>query len=220
MRQFKKNIKFFLGKVFAFLVYRIIRGYSWTFRLTVENERNWMSYLEQGGSVLICTWHQQFLAVIRHFQNYGKYRPGMIISKSRDGDVIADVAVRTGWIPVRGSSSRGGSEALTEMIARLKETRFAGHIVDGPRGPAGTVKPGLIRLAQATDAVIVPICVVAEKAWHANSWDRFLIPKPFSRVTIRFDEMIKPGPMETEEEFEEQRARVEKTMLPWLIQFP
>jgi len=220
MKHMQKNIKFFLGKVLVSLIYRIIRSYSWTFRLTVENERSWMSYLEQGGSVLICTWHQQFLSVIRHFQNYRKYRPALMISKSRDGDIIAGVAVRTGWVPVRGSSSRGGSEALAEMIARLRETRLAGHIVDGPRGPAGTVKPGLIRLALAADAVIVPICVVAEKAWHANSWDRFLIPKPFSRVTIRFIDMIRPGPMETTEEFEEQRARVEETMIPWLIQFP
>ena len=215
-----KAIKFFLGRLMIFLIYRLIRGYSWTFRLTLENERSWRDYLEQGGRVIVSVWHQQFFAVIRPFKAYGSYRPALMISKSRDGDIIAGVAARTGWFPVRGSSSQGGSEALAQMIARLRETGLTGHIVDGPRGPCGKVKPGLIRMAQAADAAIVPVRVSAEKAWHLNSWDRFLIPKPFTRVTIGFHDMIKPKPMETAEEFEEQRTRVEQIMLTWLVRVP
>ena len=215
-----KSIKFFVGRLLIFLIYRLIRGYSWTFRLTLENEKGWREYLEQGGRVIVSVWHQQFFSVIRPFKDYAQYHPALMISKSRDGDIIAGVAARTGWFPVRGSSSKGGSEALAEMITRLKDTGLAGHIVDGPRGPCGIVKPGLIRMAQDADAAIVPVRVSAEKAWHLRSWDQFLIPKPFSRVTIGFADLIKPQPMKSAEEFEEQRARVEGIMLTWLVSFP
>ena len=103
---------------------------------------------------------------------------------------------------------------MKEIINKLKETGLAAHIVDGPQGPAGVVKNGLIAIAQYADAVIVPFYVFADRAWYFNSWDRFFLPNPFSRVTIRFDEMIRLAPAENEEKFEEQRDFVEKKMLP------
>ncbi len=154
-----KSIKFLLARLFLFFLYRLIRAYSLTFRFSVENEEAWMDHLRGGGKVLICTWHQQFFAAIRHFRTPRSYQPALMISKSRDGDVIAAVARRSGWYPVRGSSSREGEKALALMAERLRLTRLAGHVVDGPRGPAGRVKPGLIRLARAADAVIVPFSV-------------------------------------------------------------
>ena len=212
-----KSIKFLLARLLVFFLYRLIRAYSLTFRFTVENEQPWMEHLRGGGRVLICTWHQQFFAAIRHFRNYEPYRPALMISKSRDGDFIAAVARRSGWYPVRGSSSREGEKALALMVQRLKLTRLAGHVVDGPRGPAGRVKTGLIRLAQAADAVIVPFSVSADRAWHMKSWDRFMIPKPFARVRLRFDRMISLEPADTAEQMEEQRLRVETRMRPGLI---
>jgi lysophospholipid acyltransferase (LPLAT)-like uncharacterized protein len=143
-----------------------------------------------------------------------------MISKSRDGDFIAGIAQRSGWYPVRGSSSKDGDKALGTMIERLKKTGLAGHVVDGPRGPVGKVKTGLIRLAHAADAVIVPFSVSAERAWHFNSWDRFMLPKPFSRVTLRFGDIIRLDPAETPEDVERQRHQVEKIMLPDLKDKP
>jgi len=102
------------------------------------------------------------------------------------------------------------------MVDRLKLTRLAGHVVDGPRGPAGRVKTGLIPLAQAADAVIVPFTVSADRAWTMNSWDRFMLPKPFARVRLRFDRPIRLEHTETVEEMERQRCRVERVMLPGL----
>ena len=177
-----------------------------------------MNYLENGGTVLICTWHQQFFTAIRHFKNYEDFNPALMISKSRDGDFIAGIAERSGWYPVRGSSSRDGSKALSEMIVRLKKTRLAAHIIDGPRGPSGEVKAGLIRLANATDAVIVPFYVSADKAWYFNSWDKFMLPKPFSRVSLHFGDMIQLQSVERPEAFEKQRLYIEKVMLPGLNQ--
>ena len=136
-----------------------------------------------------------------------------MISQSKDGEIVAKLAFRNGWNPVRGSSSNGGTEALRKMIKNLKENKLAVHIVDGPKGPSGIVKPGIIRLAHATNAVIVPFTISAEKAWYFNSWDKFLLPKPFSKVFLRFGEMIKFDRVKDREIFEYQRMRLEDIMI-------
>jgi len=198
------------------VLYKLIRIYSWTFKVRVENENGWVEYFEHGGKVLICAWHQQFFSAIRYFKKYEKYNPSLMISKSKDGEIIAGVAQKTGWYPVRGSSSRGGGEALHNMIGRLIKFRLAAHIVDGPRGPAGKIKPGAIRLVHGTGSMIVPCYASADKAWYMNSWDKFMLPKPFAKVTLRFGEMIKFDPAENNEDFEKQRQHLENVMRPKL----
>lgn len=204
--------KIYSSKLLHRFLYHLIRMYSLTFRLKVINETEWLDYLMKGGHVLLCVWHQQFFAAIRHFKKYRVYSPALMISHSKDGDLIAGVAQLTGWYAVRGSSSKGGKDALTKMIGRLRKTGLGGHLVDGPRGPMGIVKPGVIRLGFDTDAVLVPFYVTADRAWYAKSWDKFLIPKPFSKVTIRFDSMIKLFKPDSREAFEQQRLQLENIM--------
>ena len=175
-----------------------------------------MDYLKNDGVVLLCTWHQQFFSAIRHFQNYKVFNPIIMISQSSDGKIVAGVAKRSGWNTVRGSSSKGGREALKKMITNLKESKLAVHIVDGPKGPSGKVKAGIIRLAHVTNAVIVPFFVSAEKAWYFNSWDKFLLPKPFAKVRLGFGKMIKFDRVKDEKSFEKQRKQLEDIMLPEL----
>lgn len=212
---FKKD--WLTSRWFIGFLYRFIRLYAGTFRLTVENEQDWIAHVENGGSVLLCAWHQQFFAAIRHFRCYRRFNPRIMISRSKDGEMIAGVAQRTGWLPVRGSSSRGGREAMHDVIGGLKRSRLAGHVVDGPRGPAGQVKAGVIRMAHATGAAIVPFYVLAEKAWYFNSWDRFMLPKPFSRVVLRFDTMVNFEPTTDAKLFEAQRRDLETVMRPAII---
>ena len=211
----KKSL--FKSELFISFIYRFIRIYSWTFRLRVENEQKWQAHIHSGGSVLLCAWHQQFFSAIRYFQNYRIYKPSIMISRSNDGAIIAGVAERTGWNTVRGSSSKGGKAALRNVINNLRESRLAAHIVDGPRGPLGKVKAGVISMAHRTDSVIVPVYASAEKGWYFNSWDRFLLPKPFSKVHLRFGEMLKFEKTKDPARFEEQRARLEKIMRPGLV---
>ncbi len=213
----KFNLKRLLkSELFIAFVYRFIRAYAWTFRLRIENEMKWQAHIHNGGSVLLCAWHQQFFSAIRHFQNYSGFNPTIMISRSNDGSLIAGVAERTGWHTVRGSSSKGGKVALRKVIANLQESRLAAHIVDGPRGPAGKVKAGVIRVAHRTGSVIVPIYAWAENGWYFNSWDKFLLPKPFSKVHLRFGEMIQFDATEDAAKFEAQRARLEEIMRPGL----
>ena len=202
------------------LAYRLIRLYALTFRLTVENEEEWMAFIKNGGRVLLCTWHQQFFSAIRYFKNYEPYAPGLMISRSVDGDFIAAVASRSGWRPARGSSSKGGKTAMMVVISHLKETGLAGHIMDGPRGPIGKVKAGALSIALATDAVIVPFYMSADRAWYFNSWDKFFIPKPFAKVTLKYGQMIYLQKPDDENEFEAQRQKIEDIMISELKTAP
>jgi lysophospholipid acyltransferase (LPLAT)-like uncharacterized protein len=211
------NFRFVItSKRFHSFLYRFVRLYSSTFKMRIENEKEWMDYYKSGGRVLLCTWHQHFFAAIRHFQSYREFKPALMISKSSDGEMIAGVAERSGWQTVRGSSSRGGKEALREMIDCLRQTRLAGHIVDGPKGPPGIVKAGVIQLALAADAAIIPFYVSADRLWYFNSWDSFFVPKPFARVVISFGELIKYPSAENRDDFENKRLQLEALMRPQL----
>ena len=196
----------------AFAAYTLIRCYSLTFRFRVEGEEGWRRHLAGGGRVLLSAWHQQFFSAIRHFKTYADRRPSLMISRSTDGELIAGVAQLTGWHPVRGSSSSGGMRALEEMIERVRHTGFGAHIVDGPRGPAGRVKPGLVSLAHGSGAAIVPFYVTADRCWHARSWDRFMIPKPGARVILRFADLIHLEATSDPTTLERQRLDVEALM--------
>ncbi len=103
------------------------------------------------------------------------------------------------------------------MIEHLKTHGFGAHILDGPRGPIGKVKAGAIKMAQEADALVVPVYVQAENAWFFNSWDRFMLPKPFSKVTLIFGDQMHLAPDGTSTDFEARRQLLETTMLPGLI---
>lgn len=213
----KKSIKkLFRSRGFVVFLFVVIRFYSLLLRIRIKNESAWQQHVEQGGSVLLCIFHQQFFSLIRHFKTYKRFNPCIMISQSKDGDIIAPVANLTGWHVARGSSSRGGKDAMEEMINGLKHNCVGANLVDGPTGPIGKVKAGAVRMAQRSGAVLVPCYVIPESAWFFNSWDRFFIPKPLSRVTIRFGSMVSADAITTREEFEQTRVRIETTMAPYL----
>ncbi len=210
--------KLLYSRRFAYAVYRLIRIYSATCRLQVINEASWQQHIDAGGKVLFCVWHQQFFSLIRPFKAYEKYRPGLMISRSRDGEMIAAVAQYTGWHTVRGSSSRGGRTALSQMIRHLQENRLGAHILDGPRGPAGVVKNGAVKIAADSGARLVPVYVKADARWIFNSWDRFFVPRPLSRVRIIFGEMLPQIPHITDTNtLETWRKFLEDRMRPALV---
>jgi lysophospholipid acyltransferase (LPLAT)-like uncharacterized protein len=193
--------------------YRFLGLYAKTIRLMVENDEVFAAHLEQGGSVVFASWHQRFFGGFYIPRIYGSPHC-IMISRSRDGDFVAGVVAHIGWRAIRGSSSLGGKEALLQMADALMQDRVGGHIVDGPLGPPRVVKPGLISLAQRTGAAICPAYVSYENPWTFNSWDRFMVPKPFSRALLRFDKTLISVPPDLDESrFEQIRRQVETQMI-------
>ena len=180
----KKRYRLLYRYILPFCGLIVVRVLSLTHRVRILDAENERSSLEKFGSVVYASWHQRFFPGITFFS---KRRPiTIMISQSRDGEMIARVADILGWRPVRGSSSKGGVRAL-KTLRRLTQQGFrVGHIVDGPQGPFGVVKPGVLTIAQFAGAPIVPVVTSAQRHWVFNSWDRFMVPKPFSRVIIRF----------------------------------
>jgi len=203
-----------LLKIFlAPLAYFLLRLYLSLIRVRVLNEGGLLNFLESGEKGVGALWHQRFLGVLSYVRKFRKFSLAIMISMSRDGDWISPVAKRLGLRPVRGSSSRGGKEALAAMVQDLAKNQAALHIVDGPQGPQKVVKAGLIRLAQLSRASIVPIYISVDRAWITRSWDRFLIPKPFSRVLVRFGEPIPVPERMDPGDFETLRQDVERLLI-------
>lgn len=126
-------------------------------------------------------WHCCLLASVWHFRNRGV---AVLISQSFDGELIARTVERLGFVAVRGSSSRDGSVGLRNLQRAYEEGRFCAITADGPRGPAQVAKPGVAHLARLVSSEVIAFHALPERAWQLRSWDRFFIPKPFSRVTI------------------------------------
>ncbi|HAR99109.1 MAG TPA: hypothetical protein DCS11_09525 [Syntrophus sp. (in: bacteria)] len=191
------------------LAHNLIRVYLGLIRKTVLEEDRILRVLEDNQKVVIAIPHQRMFGVIGYAQRFGRFSLGAIISQSRDGDMIAQIVSRLGFHPVRGSSSRGGKAALDALIAYLDGHPAAVHAVDGPRGPKGEVKAGIIRIAQRSGALIFPVYISANRTWILKSWDRFLIPKPFSRIMIRWGDPLHVPEHLTETAFEAMRQTLE-----------
>ncbi len=126
-------------------------------------------------------WHRCLLACAWRFR---KDRVAILISRSFDGELIARTVERLGFIAVRGSSSRDGTPGLRNLYRAYLDGHYCAITADGPRGPNMVAKPGVTQLAKLADTTVSAFYLHPERAWQLRSWDRFLIPKPFSRVTI------------------------------------
>ena len=145
---------------------------------------------------------------------YRDRRYSVAVSRSRDGDLIRSTLLALGYAePARGSSSRGGSAALRQMVRLLEDGTTAAVLVDGPRGPARVAKTGIIAIARHARVPIQPIAFSARPAHRLASWDRSLLPYPFARVVVYYGEPI-TIPEDTADDRHEQTLarRLEQTM--------
>jgi lysophospholipid acyltransferase (LPLAT)-like uncharacterized protein len=168
----------------------VIRALSMTLRYRQINAPSTLNAHQIPGPTIFAFWHCSFLACAHHFRNLNI---AIMISHSWDGELLARTVRRLGFHPVRGSSTRGGAEGLLAM----REAHAQGHIcafaADGPKGPARVAKYGAVRLAEHTGAPwIGAFHAQPDRAWVLRSWDRFMIPKPFSTVTITWPAHVAP----------------------------
>jgi lysophospholipid acyltransferase (LPLAT)-like uncharacterized protein len=132
-------------------------------------------------------WHNRVFLATWWFR-----RRGIVVmtSESFDGEYIARFIQRFGYGAARGSSTRGGRRALVLMRTCLRLGLPTAFTIDGPRGPVYEAKEGAIRLARAAGVPVLPLSVSAERFWQVKSWDRFQIPKPFTRAVLLFGPVI------------------------------
>ncbi len=206
----KKFKRFLYHYLFPYCGVFLVKLLSATYRVRIMDPENETDILKSSGRLIYASWHQRFFPGITFFST--RKPIAIIISKSRDGEMAARAVDFLGWHPVRGSSSKGGKEALEEIKVLGGSNYKIGHIVDGPRGPFGKIKPGLIRIAQYADLPIVPTITSGQKCWVFRSWDRFMLPKPFSRVIIRFGRPIHVPSKINTDEFEALCLKIEQQL--------
>lgn len=208
-----RDIKFFFLLSLTKPIYYFLFLYTKTLRFQIEGLENVLECMKKRRPVILLSWHQRIFSGFL-FPRQHNWTVPIMISQSRDGEFIARIVQYAGFLPIRGSSSRGGMKALREMVRAVGKYRIAMHIVDGPTGPPRMVKPGGISLAQITEAFLCPVFVICAKYWVFNSWDRFMIPKPFSKVLIHFDDHMEKVPKELEDtEFENLRKKMEERLI-------
>jgi len=159
----------------------VLRLLASTWRVRTVNGEQLDEARRSGQRVLFTLWHGELLPLLWHQRGRGV---AVVISEHRDGEIIARIAESLGYRTVRGSSSRGASRALLGLTRAIEEGTDGAITPDGPRGPAHVFASGAAVAAQRTGVPIVPIRASASRAWRLKSWDRFLIPKPFARVTV------------------------------------
>lgn len=163
--------------VFFVLINLICR----TVRFEVEGWQNWEAASQNGKIPIYTFWHNRVFLGTYFFRNRGIV---VMTSQSFDGEYIARFIQRFGYGAVRGSSTRGATGALVELVKLMKAGLPAGFTIDGPRGPRYVAKMGAVLLAKKTGHPILPFTLAARHYWEANSWDRFQVPWPFTKAKV------------------------------------
>jgi lysophospholipid acyltransferase (LPLAT)-like uncharacterized protein len=148
---------------------------------------------------ILAFWHSRIVAISYLYQGWGA---AILVSSSEDGEIMAQILQRQGHETIRGSTSRHGVRAMTKLIKTLNETiRPGGVVPDGPRGPRFRVQPGVITLAQKTGCPVVPISYSAKRIKIFASWDRFILPYPFTEGRLIYGRPISmPSKLDVEEQ--------------------
>ena len=161
----------------------VIRALALTWRFRTENDASFRTLRANRQAFIFAFWHGQMLPLLWRHRDEGV---AIVISSHRDGELIAGVAERLGYRSIRGSSTRGAARALLGLVRELENGGEAAVTPDGPRGPARQFASGALVAAQRAGAPIIGIGVSVSRAWFLKSWDRFMIPKPFSRIRIAY----------------------------------
>lgn len=187
----------------------LVRTLHATCRVTIEGRELWTELRDQGRPWVFTIWHGTMLSPIWQHRGEGVIA---LVSEHRDGEYITRIIERLGYGTARGSSTRGGSRGLREMLRAARSGRTLAVTPDGPKGPPERMKPGALVAAQRGGMPIVPVGVGISRAWRFDSWDRFAVPKPFARIHIVYGAPI-PIPRALDDEgLEVLTAEVEASM--------
>ena len=195
-------------------------GLTWRFEVIAEDGVTPLLFGLGAGAEIFCFWHQCVLPCTIYYRHT---RATILISQSFDGELITRTLNLFGFRAVRGSSSRGAREGLLGLKSVIESGGPAIFTADGPRGPIYRTKMGPIRLAKLTGARIGAFHLQPEHAWSMKSWDRFLVPRPFTRIVVSWAQWTHVPADLPETEFEPKReelnAAIERARLRALAHF-
>ncbi len=161
----------------------LLGSYFPTVQCSRSGAENYLEFRRRGEPVVFVFWHGQLLPLVHYHRNEGIV---VLVSDHSDGEYITRVILRHGFGAARGSSTRGGVKGLKGILRAIRSGKDLAFTPDGPKGPRQVFKWGALTAAQISGAPLLPVAVGADRAWYLNSWDRFMIPKPFSKVKIQY----------------------------------
>jgi len=172
-----------LGWLVPRLVYLVHKLMAYSIRWEFVGTR----YTPGQEPYILSFWHARILMMPYAYKGWNG---SMLISEHRDGAFIADAVQLMGINSSRGSSTRGGARAFLEMIRLARKGHPLGITPDGPKGPREVVQPGTVQLAKKSGMPLRAVCYASKRHWRANSWDRFYIPKPFTKGVFVISEAV------------------------------
>jgi lysophospholipid acyltransferase (LPLAT)-like uncharacterized protein len=188
----------------------VVKGICTTLRVRVRRGDIEQTVRTQRRNVIYAFWHGHLLYLMYHYRDSGVY---ILVSQSQDGEVLSRMLQRFGLPTIRGSSSRGGRRSLLELVRLVRAGASAAFAPDGPRGPRHRAQLGVITLARLTETPIIPVAVGARWKIEFQSWDRFLLPLPGSRVVVAYGEpVVVPSDADTAL-LEQKRQELEDKLL-------
>ncbi len=177
-----------IGSIYVLTVYK-------TSKVNLKNRKKIENLLERNESFIYSFWHDQLLMCPLTWQSNSNIK--VLISKHRDGDIIAQLISNLGFEAIRGSThktnkikNKGGLLSARKMIKSLKNGISIGISPDGPKGPRHKVSEGILSISRLSESVILPVGIGFKKKWVLNTWDKFIIPKPFNEITVIWGDPI------------------------------
>ena len=202
-----------LAGFLAALAYRVVRLWAKTLRFRLD-DRVGFTTKPVGERVIGALWHNRLLLLPHIAGFYVPARPAVaLISASRDGDLLAEIVQRFGVKAARGSSSRKGAGAILQLADMIATGYDVAITPDGPRGPAYRLGGGIVFLAQKSGTPVLLMNMEYSSCWRLKSWDRFILPKPFSVVRVIFGGLHEVQKTENDADFESERLRLENAMM-------
>jgi lysophospholipid acyltransferase (LPLAT)-like uncharacterized protein len=189
--------------------YFLIRFLGATAKFEVEGWENHDAVTEKGGLPIYVFWHERIMMTTYWWRNR---KIVVLTSQSRDGEYIARFIQRFGYGAVRGSSSRGAVGAVLQMARLMRAGCTVCFVLDGPRGPRRVAKAGPALLAKRSGHPILPVTMALKKYWTLPSWDRFQVPKPFTRAKVFVAPPIYVAPDADDQELERKRCEVQRVL--------
>ena len=182
-----RRLRIAAASLLGIILVRLL-GATWRLRLEGPDHRH--AARQSGEALVLAIWHGELLPLLWYHRQQDI---AALISSHADGEIIARIVQSLGFRAIRGSTSRGGARALMEAVAELRGGRDVAFTTDGPRGPRRVSAPGAAVAAAKAGVAVLPIGAHVTRAWTFRSWDRFMLPKPFARITVRYADVIRPA---------------------------